>query len=143
MKLWRACCVVVVVALSGFGARAEGLPSRLACDFKVGSSSSYADGSFKSAPSQPIAFNIEGIDLSKEAAELVLPGVTKGKLSVVRALNATHFIEVLVEGFMTVTTIYDFDAATGAHAAVHSRHMGILGSPLVAQYTGACRPLAN
>ncbi len=119
-------------------ARAEGLPQALTCQFQQGASSSYEAGAFKSTVSQPLSFNIVAIDLEAQKAEFALPDSKTGKLSVVRALNATHFIEVLVEGFMTVTTVYDFDAAKGVYPAVHSRHMGILGAPLVAQYTGAC-----
>ena len=35
-------------------------------------------------------------------------------------------------------TIYDKDETKGAYPAVHSRHFGIFGQPLVAQYQGYC-----
>ena len=44
------------------------------------------------------------------------------------------------EGFLNLTTVYDRDAATGAHPAVHSRRFGLLGQPVYAHYTGACQP---
>ena len=54
------------------------------------------------------------------------------------AMNATHFLEVVTEGFLHITTIYDKDEASGAYPAVHSRHFGIVGQPIVTQYQGFC-----
>jgi len=56
----------------------------------------------------------------------------------VRALNANHFLEVANEGFLNLTTVYDKDPTTGTHPAVHSRHLGVLGEPVFAQYAGFC-----
>ena len=62
-----------------------------------------------------------------------------GTLRVVQAVSATHFLEVAGEGFLHITTIYDKDEAKGgAYPAVHSRHFGILGQPIVTQYQGFC-----
>ena len=61
-----------------------------------------------------------------------------GRLRVMRAVNAVHFLEVVTEGFLNVTTIYDKDEAKGAYPAVHSRHFGLLGQPIVSQYEGYC-----
>jgi hypothetical protein len=58
----------------------------------------------------------------------------------VRALGANHYIEAVTEGFLNVTTIYDLDPRLRAHPAVHSRHVGLLGQPVVAQYHGFCKP---
>jgi len=44
----------------------------------------------------------------------------------------------VTEGFLNVTTIYDKDEAKGAYPAVHSRHFGLLGQPIVSQYEGYC-----
>ena len=62
-----------------------------------------------------------------------------GTLRIVRAINANHYLEVVTEGFLNLTTIYDRDPATGTFPAVHSRHFGLLGQPVFAQYTGVCR----
>jgi hypothetical protein len=56
----------------------------------------------------------------------------------VQAVNATHFLEVVTEGYLNITTIYDKDEASGKYPAVHSRHLGILGQPVVTQYQGFC-----
>jgi hypothetical protein len=53
-------------------------------------------------------------------------------------VNATHFLEVVTEGYLNITTVYDRDEATGKYPAVHSRHLGILGQPVIAQYQGFC-----
>lgn len=120
-------------------AAAEDAPRNLTCSFASGASWSYENGTFNSKPSQPLSFSIEDIDLEKQAATLkTAPDAKGGKLSVVRAINANHFLEVVNEGFLNLTTVYDKDAATGKHPAVHSRHFGLLGSPVFGQYTGYC-----
>jgi hypothetical protein len=43
------------------------------------------------------------------------------------------------EGFLNLTTVYDKDAATGTYPAVHSRHFGLMGQPVFAQYAGTCK----
>ena len=53
-------------------------------------------------------------------------------------VNAMHFLEVVTEGFLNLTTVYDKDEARGAYPAVHSRHLGLFGQPLVTQYQGFC-----
>jgi len=58
----------------------------------------------------------------------------------VQAVNAMHFLEVVTEGFLHITTIYDKDEARGAYPAVHSRHFGLLGQPIVTQFQGFARP---
>ena len=62
----------------------------------------------------------------------------KGTLRVVRALGANHFLEVVAEGYLNMTTIYQKDEKRGFYPAVHSRHFGLFGEPLIAQYTGTC-----
>jgi hypothetical protein len=47
----------------------------------------------------------------------------------------------VTEGFLNITTIYAKDEKRGVHPAVHSRHFGLFGEPLIAQYTGACKPM--
>jgi hypothetical protein len=120
-------------------ANAQETPAAFSCEFKDGSSWSYAGGAFHSKHPSPLTFEIENIDLDDQAATLKMGGDETGKLRVVRAINANHFLEVVNEGFLNLTTIYDKDAATGAYPAVHSRHFGVLGEPLFAQYTGTCK----
>ncbi|HRN89459.1 hypothetical protein [Hyphomicrobium sp.] len=120
---------------------AEEAPRNLVCTFESGTSWSYEDGDFKSATPQPLSFHIGDIDLEEQTATLRLkPGAEGGKLSVVRAINANHFIEAVTEGFLNLTTVYDLDQKTGQHPAVHSRHFGLIGQPVFGQYTGFCRP---
>ncbi len=54
-------------------------------------------------------------------------------------MNANHFLEVVNEGFLNLTTVYDKDPKTGLHPAVHSRHLGLVGQPVFGQYTGTCK----
>lgn len=122
------------------GAVADEFPSSLSCSFTAGTAGSYEAGVFTSKPPNPLAFSIEGIDLEAQTAKLVADGggAEGKKVSVVRAINANHFLEAVNEGFLNLTTVYDKDAATGKYPAVHSRHFGLLGQPVFGQYTGFC-----
>lgn len=133
--------VLVTIGVGLGPAAADEGPRNLTCTFENGASWSYEDGAFKSTASHPLSFSIGDIDLEEQTASLRLkPGSEGGKLSVVRAINANHFIEAVTEGFLNLTTVYDVDQRTGQHPAVHSRHFGLIGQPVFGQYTGFCRP---
>lgn len=117
---------------------AEGLPKAVTCTFESGTSVVYGDGSYKSSPAKPLTFDISDIDLEGQRAMLETEKGGKGEVRVVRAVNANHFLEVVNEGFLNLTTIYDADPERNAHPAVHSRHLGLLGEPIIAQYYGFC-----
>ena len=114
-------------------------PKAFACTFDDGLTYSYDKGAFTSEKASPLAFGIEAIDPAAQTAVLKTRGGT-GQLRIVQAVNAMHFLEIVTEGFMHVTTIYDKDEAKGAYPAVHSRHFGLFGQPLVTQYRGFCQP---
>lgn len=123
-------------ALAGSAAEAKSL----ACEFATGQSTSYEAGVFTTKAPAPLNFLIVDIDLDKQTARISTGDAgTMGSLKIVRALNANHFIEVLNEGFLTLTTVYDLETPDGSHPAAHSRHMGVLGQPVVAHYVGTCR----
>lgn len=132
--------LILLAALTGaVPALAQGEPKGLMCSFTRGTSWSYDKGAFKTKASAPLKFEITDIDLDGQTARLVTDGREKpGTLKIVRAINANHFLEVVNEGFLNLTTVYDKDAATGAHPAVHSRHFGVIGEPVFAQYAGSC-----
>ncbi|MGE5267648.1 MAG: hypothetical protein ACM3L9_09815 [Deltaproteobacteria bacterium] len=135
-----AVAVSLVLAAAGAGAQDnDAAPEKLVCTFSTGTSVSYEAGGFRSKPASTLAFTVTKIDLEAQSAELVTsegsPPVT---LRVIRAVNANHFLEVVNEGFLNLTTIYDKDPKTGLHPAVHSRHLGLLGQPVFGQYTGTC-----
>jgi hypothetical protein len=133
--------LALVIAATPAGAW-EG-PTHFACDFDKGYAWSYEAGAFKSTPPSDLSFEIAAIDLNKQSASLIVNGKESNTLKVVRALNANHFIEVANEGFLNLTTIYDRDPATGKYPAVHSRHFGLFGQPVFAQYAGNCTVKAN
>lgn len=118
-------------------ALAQEEPKGFACAFETGTSLSYAKGAFATKAPEPLKFEIADIDLEGQSARLNTDGKA-GSLKIVRAINANHYLEVVNEGFLNLTTIYDKDAATGKHPAVHSRHFGLIGEPVVAQYAGFC-----
>jgi hypothetical protein len=51
-----------------------------------------------------------------------------------------HFLEAVGEGYLNLTTIYGRDVGAAFHPAIHSRHFGVLGQPIVSQYRGTCVP---
>lgn len=148
LRLGRSCAgsaaagLVAIVAawsVSAGSAHADDNPKNIACVFASGASQSYTEGAFKSKSSTPLSFSIADVDLEKQTAALkVTADADPGKLSVVRAINANHYLEVVNEGFLNITTVYDKDEKTGKYPAVHSRHGGVLGSPVFGQYTGFC-----
>lgn len=137
IKMIVAACAALAALASA--ARAENEPKGYACSFTSGTASTFENGVFKSRPSEPIELTIVEVDLERQSARL---GGAAGKpaagLKMVRAINANHFIEVVNEGFLNLTTIYDKDPVSGTYPAVHSRHFGVLGQPVVAQYAGTC-----
>jgi hypothetical protein len=119
--------------------RAENSPKTFECVFRAGSSVSYANGTYSSKRASPLTFAIGDIDLDGQTASLVTDK-GKGALRIVRAVNANHYLEVVTEGFLNMTTVYDKDPKRGGlHPAVHSRHLGFLGAPQIAQYQGFCK----
>ena len=112
-------------------------PKGYVCTFTNGITNSYDKGEYVAEKAAPLSFGISGIDLKAQSAVLETNG-GKGQLRIVRAVNATHFLEVAGEGYLHITTIYDKDDAKGAYPAVHSRHFGLFGQPLVTQYQGFC-----
>lgn len=134
--------IAIMAAVSGVvsvGA-GEDFPKRVTCTFDTGTSTTYEGGNFVAKPAQALSFDISNIDLEAQSAHFITgDGSGSGTLRIVRALNANHFLEVVNEGFLNLTTIYDDDAARGVHPAVHSRHLGLLGQPVFAQYSGLCK----
>jgi len=120
-------------------ARAQDEPTGFECTFEMGNAWSYEDGTFNTKAPARLSFKITGIDLDGQSARLLTDGRDNpGILKIVRAINANHFLEVVNEGFLNLTTVYDKDPATGVHPAVHSRHFGLIGQPVFAQYAGSC-----
>lgn len=121
---------------------ADDAPDHFVCTFDQGTSWSYEASRFQSAPPSPLSFEIGSVDLEGQSAKLIIDNKPSGTLRIVRALNANHFLEVANEGFLNLTTIYDLDPASGLYPAVHSRHFGLLGQPVFAQYAGTCKAKA-
>jgi hypothetical protein len=112
-------------------------PKAFTCTFADGVTHSYENGKYTAEKASPLSFGITAINGQAQTAELKTRGGT-GPLRIVQAVNAMHFLEVVTEGFLNVTTIYDKDEVRGTYPAVHSRHFGLFGQPLVTQYQGFC-----
>jgi hypothetical protein len=133
----RPAVALVLLALLASPSGADE-PKAYACNFVNGVTHSYDNGAFVAEKASPLAFGIAAIDVRAQTAELKTGGGT-GQLRIVQAVNAMHFLEVVTEGFLHITTVYDKDDAKGLYPAVHSRHFGLFGQPLVTQYQGFCK----
>lgn len=143
VHFWFAALGAAFVILAGLmppqGVEAaEGLPKSLSCTFEIGTSVAYEQGAFQASQAKPLMFQIGAIDLEGQRAQLQTEKGGKGELKIVHAVGANHFLEVVSEGFLNITTVYDLDPEQEAHPAVHSRHLGLLGEPIIAQYYGLC-----
>jgi hypothetical protein len=112
-------------------------PKAFECRFSRGVTHTYDKGRFVRQRAAALSFGIGAINAPAQTAELKTERGT-GTLRMVLAVNATHFIEVVREGYLNITTIFDKDDAKGAFPAVHSRHLGLLGQPIVTHYQGFC-----
>lgn len=134
-----ACLTVILLAQlqTGTASGAE-LPKSFDCHFETGGAWAFDDGKFTEE-------KVKALDLKivtgKQGGTAVLKtDAGTVKLKHVAALDANHFLEVTVGGYLNITTIFDEKLKTGGFSAVHSRHFGVLGKPLVSQYRGICRP---
>ena len=134
----RFCLAVMGFVVSCASAVRADDPKSFSCTFNGGTAASYSAGVFKPEKTGVISFEIGNISPEIQTADLVTPAGAR-PLRVVRAINALHFLEVVGEGFLNITTIYDRDDVKGANPAVHSRHFGILGQPVIGQYQGFCQ----
>ena len=133
-----ALALFVASALAVMPAGASDLPAMLSCTFLEGGAWAFEQGKFEVKPVDKFAFVIRDIDRTAMTARIE----RKDGLAILRmvqAVDALHFIEVGVEGYLNLTTVYE-KQASGDHPAVHSRHVAVLGEPLVSQYRGTCVP---
>lgn len=112
-------------------------PTGFTCVFKQGAVWSYEKGTFRPQEVSRLQLDIIKIDREKRTAEVKGDGGTS-PLRIVLSLNGVHFVEAGVDGFLTVTTVYQREGITGSWPAAHARHFGVLGQPLVSQYLGQC-----
>lgn len=112
----------------------------LKCTFSDGQVKRLSEGRFTARAASELSFTIGDIDLRSQTAQLITPN-GKGELRIVRAIAANHFLEVVTEGFLNMTTVYDPTDSSGRMPAVHSRHFGLLGRPVLTSYSGFCKPI--
>jgi hypothetical protein len=135
--LARVTTALLLCALGAWPGRASDGPRSFACKFADGTTQVYENGAFAAEKAAPLSFGIAAIDSQAQTADLETERGT-GSLKIVHAVNATHFLEVVTEGSLHITTVFDKDDTKGAYPAVHSRHFGLLGQPIVTQYHGFC-----
>jgi hypothetical protein len=131
-------CLGTVFA--GPAAMADETPKGFDCTFAAGESWSHDGKDFASGTAVPIAFSVRELDVARQTA-LITGAGGDAKARLAQAIGGWHLIEVAVEGYLNLTTIYETPDADGRLPAAHSRHLAVLGKPLVAQYRGSCGPL--
>ena len=129
--------VTLLLALWGSSASAQD-PKSYGCRFENGAAHVFDQGRFKPEPAGAMEFEIGSIDADAQTAEMK---TARGpvQLKTVQAVSAIHFLEVVGEGYLNVTTIYDRADPDAPFPAVHSRHFGVLGQPVISQFLGHCR----
>src|SRR4051794_3480148 len=81
-------------------------PKASLCNFVNGITHSCDKGAYTAEKASPLSFGIAASHAGAQTAELKTRGRT-GHLRIVQAVNAMHFLEVVTEGFLHVTTVYD------------------------------------
>lgn len=132
-----ATTALTLLAVAPVAAQDAPPPKGFECRFARGASKAYVNGQFLTRPAKALLMEIGAIDLDGQKADLVTPD-GNGSLKIVRAVGAIHFLEVVAEGYLNMTTVYQKDEKRGHYPAVHSRHFGLFGEPLIAQYSGIC-----
>src|SRR5262249_19391468 len=79
-------------------------PTSYSCSFAAGTAHAYDKGQFVAEKPAPLSFSIGAIDGAAQSAEVRTERGT-GSLRLVQAVNATHFLEVVTEGYLNVTTV--------------------------------------
>jgi len=131
--------LLVLVMQLGCGAAAQEGPKAYSCMFSEGAAFGLEQGVFKGGPTQAsLVFDVTDIDMDAQTAKLRF-GAREVPVKLVQAISAVHFIEVAGEGYLNLTTIYAVAGNEQSYPAVHSRHFGVLGQPVVSQYRGTCK----
>jgi hypothetical protein len=136
----RLAASIVVVGLTGAAvapAQAADEPTGFICTFKVGTAHAYEKGRFKRERASAITLQIANIADAAQSA-VIISGERRTPVRSIRGINVRHIIDVAGEGYMNLTTIYDRDAGAATYPAVHARHFGVLGQPIVSNYRGSC-----
>jgi hypothetical protein len=137
MTVARSISLAIVAVLVSATATVAADPKAYVCTFPTGASNAFSNGAFKPEAAGNVALEITDIAADQQTATLKSGGRIGG-LRVVRAVNALHFLEAGGEGYLNITTVYERDGEGAAAPAVHSRHFGVLGQPVVSQYLGSC-----
>ncbi len=119
-------------------AMAEKLPNAFDCHFKQGGAWTHEDGKYLEEKVKELDLYIRNANAGAGNAMLKTDNGS-AKLKHVAALDANHYLEVTVGGYLNITTIFDQSSKDGGYPAVHSRHFGVLGKPIISQYRGICR----
>ena len=140
MAKFAACMAIIILAQFQLRmALATELPKAFNCHFETGGAWIFDDGKYREEKVK--ALDLQIVTGKPGSTPVLKTDAGTVRLKHVAALDANHFLEVTVGGYLNITTIFDEKIKTGGFPAVHSRHFGVLGKPLVSQYRGICRPV--
>ena len=137
----RIATLIIIVLLGTMSDRVAwgaGMPKAYVCQFNDGGAWTFEAGKYSQQGSKSLAFQILN-GKGKSDSAMLKTNDGSAKLKRVIALDANHYLEVTVGGYLNITTIFDEISENEGYPAVHSRHLGILGRPVVSQYRGICR----
>ena len=137
----RIATLIIVAVLGSMTDRVawgSEVPSGYVCHFADGGAWTFEGGKYLQEKASALDLKILHDKKNRETATLK---TQEGSASLKRvaALDANHYLEVTVGGYLNITTIFDKISDKDGYPAVHSRHLGILGRPIVSQYRGICR----
>jgi hypothetical protein len=106
----------------------------LKCEFKSGVF--HAWGEQTKINSDPFVLVYDSIDVKARTARLI-GNIGTSDILVLETPGHLTFVEPTKSGNMTITTVYR-SSKDGPYSAVHSRHVGMLSSPMASQMYGTC-----
>ena len=141
MSMAKFATLIIVVLLGSLSDRVAwgaDAPQGYICNFEDGGAWTFQAGKFLPEGGKNLKLEIRHDQKSSTKATLKTSDGSS-KLKRVAALDADHYLEVTVGGYLNITTIFNSSNEKNGFPAVHSRHLGILGRPIVSQFRGICR----
>jgi len=145
MSMAKFATLIIVLLLGSVSDRVAwgaDAPKGYICKFKDGGAWTFQAGKFSAEGGKNLSLEIRHDEKSTSKATLKTSDGAS-KLKRVAALDADHYLEVTVGGYLNITTIFDPSNKKDGFPAVHSRHLGILGRPIVSQFRGICQAVTG
>jgi hypothetical protein len=118
---------------------AQSFPRALVCSFSTVFISQFEGDWTTKSQQEKFDLTIAAIDVKNSTAQL-LGSQGASDIAAFAGLDILNFLEITGVGNQTLTTVFLGKRRNDAHPAIHSRHMSILGTPVVSHFRGYCVP---